>query len=338
MPYALLAALFLALAAGPFPCTAAWAGQGLAGTSLPADFAIFAPDSPWNTPIADSAKPHAASQAMIGELAKRAGRLKGDMTQWTVPLFVVDADLSPKRRVRSPKEALHPSVDPDGRGVAKDIPLPDGIWPDPQQDGHMLLIDPGLRRAWDLARAEQLPDGSWMATRLAVWDLDGSGYDPPFSGKRWWMRGARGSGMPLAAGLIRPEEILAGEIRHALSFAAPTTRRSTVEGGPREVCSPVASRTDGKHTGGEYLPEGVRIQLDPGLDLDTLGLAPRTRIIARAMQVYGMFLCDHGETFKVYFQNLGPDRGRWKDIGTFDDLSRIPVERFRVLDCGLVRK
>ncbi|MBU1003133.1 MAG: hypothetical protein KKE73_11510 [Proteobacteria bacterium] len=331
----MLVALILAVMA---PCAPAIAGQGLLGTSLPGDFRIFSPESPWNTPIAPKAALHPDSAAMIATLADKAGPLKGDLTQWTVPLFVVDFEASPKGLVRSPKEALHPSVDPDGSGVAENIPLPDGLWPDPQQDGHMLLIDPALRKAWDLARAKRLPDGSWKATRLAVWDLDGLGFDPPFKGKRWWMRGARGSGMPLAGGLIRPEEILAGEIRHALSFAAPTTRKSSTKGGPKELCSPVASRTDGKHDGRQYLPEGVRIQLDPALDLEPLGLSPETRIIARAMQVYGMFLCDHGDTFKVYLQNLGPDRGRWKGLGDFKDLARIPVKSFRVLDCDTVRK
>ncbi len=338
MPSALLTALILTVTACASLTSTALAGPGLVGTSLPAGFTAFAPDSPWNTPIAATARTHPDSEAMIAELAGQAKVLKGDMTQWTVPLFVVDAAAAPRERVRSPREALHPSVDPDGRGVAVDVPLPLGLWPDPKQDGHMLLVDPKQRRAWDLARAEPLPDGSWMATRLAVWDLDGPGYDPPFSGKRWWMRGARGSGMPLIGGLIRPEEIQAGEIRHALSFAAPTTRGSAFEGGPAEVCAPVASRTDGKHSGKRFLPEGVRIQLDPALDLDSLGLSPQTRVLARAMQVYGMFLCDHGDTFKVYFQNLGPDLGRWKGLGTFDDLARIPVERFRVLDCDLARK
>ncbi|BBD09252.1 hypothetical protein [Desulfovibrio ferrophilus] len=332
------AAIVLSAWAVMVSCSSAVAGQGLTGTSLPGDFKVFSADSPWNTAIAPDAALHPDSAAMIDALATKAGQLKGDMTQWTVPLFVVDAAVSPKYSVRSPKEALHPSVDPEGRGVAENIPLPEGLWPDPKKDGHMLIVDPKLRKTWDLARAKRLADGSWKATRLAVWNLDGLGFDPPFTGKRWWMRGARGSGMPLIAGLIRPEEIQTGEIRHALSFAAPTTRKSSSPGGPKELCSPVASRTDGKHEGRQYLPEGVRIQLDPALDLDSLGLSPQTRILARAMQVYGMYLCDHGDTFKIYFQNLGPDRGRWKGIGEFRDLARIPVKSFRVLGCNTVRK
>ena len=51
-----------------------------------------------------------------------------------------------------------------------------------------------------------------------------------------------------------------------------------------------------------------------------------------------MYNVDNAKTFKIYFQNLGPDGGRWKKISDFSDLGHIPVESFRVLKCNLVRK
>lgn len=163
------------------------------------------------------------------------------------------------------------------------------------------------------------------------------GVRKPFTGKTWWSYGARGSGMPLIAGLIRPEEIEAGEIRHALVFAAPTNRKSLLPGGPKELCSP-ASRTDGGHTGIDTLPMGARLQLDPELDLESLDLSREVKVIAKALQTYGMFNGDSTHnTFKIYFQNLGPDGGIWANMD-LASLSRIPIEKFRVLKCTAVLK
>lgn len=319
--------------------TAAPRPKDLLGISLPAGFTIFSPDSPWNTPVPADAAIHPDSDAMIARLAASVEGLIYSTVNWTIPLFVIDAAASPTRSVTNPYEALHPSVDPNGDGVAEDIPLPDGIWADPQTDGHLAVLDPVQCKSWELSRAKRLPDGNWQATRVYVWDLDGPGYDPPFSGSRWWMRGARGGGMPLVSGLVRPEDIQSGEIKHALAFAVPEIRKSSsASGATWELCSPVASRTDGQVFGYDTLPYGVRIQLDPSLDLDSLGLSKETKVIAKAMQVYGMFLADGADNFKVYFQNLGPDRAVWAGFGNFDDLWHIPVNRFRVLGCNIATK
>ena len=311
--------------------------SGLLGLSLPAEFRAFAADSPWNQPLPSEPALDPDSAAMVAQLQKAAGKLKGDLTQWTVPLFVIDAAQAPPRRVIA-AEPLHPSVDPDGDGWVENLPLPQGIWPDPQKDGHLLLVDPQQRRSWDLSRARPLPDGNWRVTRLAIWDLDGAGYAPADFGKRWWMLGARGTGMPLLAGLIRPEEVAAGEIRHALACATPINRRAAFPGGPLELCSPPAARSDGKLDGSQFIPAGARLQLDPALDLDRLGLSPASRVVARAMQVYGLINADVADTFKLYFQNLGPDGGRWRELGDFRDLAKIPIDRFRVLACQTTGK
>ena len=313
------------------------AESGLLGLSLPGEFRPFAADSPWNQPLPPEPVLDPDSAAMVAQLQKTVGKLKGDLTQWTVPLFVIDADRAPRRRVIA-AEPLHPSVDPDGDGWVENLPLPDGIWPDPRKDGHLLLVDARQRRSWDLSRAQPLPDGSWRVTRLAVWDLDGPGYVPADFGKRWWMFGARGTGMPLLAGLIRPEEVAAGEIRHALACATPINRRAAFPGGPLELCSPPAARSDGKLDGPQFLPAGARLQLDPTLDLERLGLSPASLTVARAMQVYGLINADVADSFKIYFQNLGPDGGRWRELGDFRDLAKIPLDRFRVLSCQTASK
>lgn len=309
-----------------------WAQDGLLGMSLPADFVSFSPDSPFNQPISPNAATDALSDKMIAHL-KKAGPLKGDMTEWSIPLFVIDADKSPKVEVRARDRKFHPDVDPHGLGYVKNIPIPPSVWPDPEKDGHMLLVDPKQRKAWDFSRMQR-EGNSWSATRYDVWDLDDRGYRRAFRGSGWWLGGARGSGFPLIAGLIRPEQIEAGAINHALVFACPDIRKSSYAGGEAQACSPPASRTDGRADGFQFIPMGARLQLDPNLDLDSLGLNPATKVVAKALQTYGMYLCDGSETFKLYFQNLGT-RETWNRLGGFKDLKRIPTDRFRVLKCSL---
>lgn len=311
---------------------------GYLGMSLPADFRAFSSTSPWNTSISSNPVIDPYSSNMIKKLKSKAKVLKANITNWTIPLFVIDSAVSPKRNIPTTSDALNLTVDPDRNGIAKGIPLPEGVWPDPKSDGHMLLVDPNVRKSWDFSRAKRLSDGTWTASRIDIWDLDGSGYRQPFSGDYWWTYGARGSGFPLIAGLIRPEEIESGEIKHALVFASPINRKATTSRGGQQLCSPPASRTDGYGIGNEYIPEGAQLQLDPNLNLNSLNLSPATKIIAKAMQKYGMYNGDNSSDFNIYFQNLGTDGGKWKNYNFFEDLKNIPVDKFRVLKCNIITK
>lgn len=324
--------ILLSVALLPFAAYAQ-SQNGLLGTSLPKDFRAFSDTSPWNSPIGPNPEIDSASAAMIANLHKKTPGLKADLTEWSIPLFVIDSAQCPKASVKiiSDSDHLNPAVDPDGNGTAENLPMPEGVWADPQEDGHMVLVDPKLAKSWDFSCAKKVADKQWSASRVDVWDLHGPGYREPFTGDYWWTYGARGSGTPLLGGLVRPEEIEAGEIRHALAFACPVNRKSIMPDGPAELCSPPASRTDGLGIGPEFIPEGARLQLDPALDLDSLGLSPASKVVAKALQKYGMYDCDNADFFKLYMQNLGPDGGKWRNISDFKDLAKIPVERFRVL-------
>ncbi|GBE02881.1 hypothetical protein BMS3Abin08_02333 [bacterium BMS3Abin08] len=310
--------------------------DGYLGMSLPANFKAFSRSSPWNTPIPENPEIDPFSGWMIEYLKKKAGSLVGNIRKWTIPVHVIDSERSPKVDVKSSNGYLYHTVDPDEDGIAEGLPIPEGVWSDPERDGHMVLVDPGKRKSWEFAPAKKMRDGTWIAGNIDVWDLDGPGFRRAFSGKYWWTIGATSSGLPLIGGLIRPEEIQAGEIKHALLFAAPVNRKTTYPGGKPQVCLPGA-RTDGTGIGFQYIPLGARMQLDPAIDLDSLNLSPASRIVARAMQKYGMFnvMTTHRD-FVVYFQNLGSDGGIWKRYNLFDDLKNIPIESFRVLKCRIV--
>ncbi|MGB0671369.1 MAG: hypothetical protein ACPGNT_07715 [Rhodospirillales bacterium] len=334
-PRVLVLLAWLLLAAG-------WAGPaaaetpGLLGQSLPPDFRPFHPESAWNKPIAVDAPVYPLSAAIMKRMAEVAGPLKADSARWSIPLYVVDADKARRDTVWFTKDP-NPLVDQLGVGFVEGVPLPPGIEPDPEDDGHMLVVDPKKMVSWDLSRARYVRGKGWEASRFDVWDLTGMGERRPFTGPTWWTYGARGSGFPLIAGLVRPEQILLGEINQALVFASPLTRKSSGPEGPKELCPP-ASRTDGTVTGPDSIPMGARLQLDPDLDLDSLNLSPEVRVIARALQVYGMFNGDTThDVFKIYFQNLGRSSLAWVGMD-FSSLKNIPLDRFRMLDCPLAFK
>jgi hypothetical protein len=52
------------------------------------------------------------------------------------------------------------------------------------------------------------------------------------------------------------------------------------------------------------MPMGSRLQLDPTLDVASLGLEPGEEMIARALQTYGAFIVDSSSTLACYAQNF----------------------------------
>jgi hypothetical protein len=141
---------------------------------------------------------------------------------------------------------------------------------------------------YDFWGAGKAADGTWSASWANATMLSSDGiYDGGWS--------ARAAGFANGLGLIRPEELSAGHIDHALVFGFPDAK----SGGPVWP----ATHSDGKSTKAGAIPEGARVQLDPSLNLDSLGLSPWQRIVAQALQTYGMFLADSGGTTSLYAVN-----------------------------------
>ena len=69
--------------------------------------------------------------------------------------------------------------------------------------------------------------------------------------------------------------------------------------------SAVAPATGGKGPSGlaGAMPLGARVQLDPTLNLDTLGLNPWQKTVARALQEYGMYLADTGGAVGLFAEH-----------------------------------
>jgi hypothetical protein len=88
------------------------------------------------------------------------------------------------------------------------------------------------------------------------------------------------------------------------------------------------------------MPEGARLQLNPALtdaDFEAMGLSAAGKIVARALQQYGMFLIDTGGSPKIMAENLSDNTLyplSWDDPDvqyTDDVIAGIPYSEFHVL-------
>ncbi|WP_300016085.1 right-handed parallel beta-helix repeat-containing protein [Pseudonocardia sp.] len=200
------------------------------------------------------------------------------------------------------------------------IPIPEDTPIAPGSDGHLAVADPITNMVYNLWMAQ---DGgeSWTAGWGAMTPLDGDGREENGS--------STGAGIARYAAVVRAEDIAAGEIPHALFF-------STNMAAPDEVRYP-ATKTDGSNMDGvdTPIPEGARVQLDPALDLESLGLSEGELTVARALQTYGAYVGDNGGARMGFLFEYVPGSSVYSDAGIEGDyasLESIPWERLRVLE------
>jgi hypothetical protein len=268
---------------------------------------LYAATSPLNVPIPAGAATDTKSEVMIARLGKEVDE-KGwaiSTKEYTVPLFRASSTTKVTTvRVRT-------------RGTVHRVPVPTAAFPSPGSDGHLAVLDPRSRCEYDFYRGRRLPDGTWSAENFNALPTNGSGIYP---------RGlaTRASGFANAAGLITAAEIRRGRIEHALVFSMPSTRA----GGPVRP----ATSSDGTSSSAGAIPEGARLQLDPELSLERL--ASWQRVIARALQQYGMYLADTGGAVGLYAQHPGSEPGfryPWGDV-KYGYLPKWLARHLRVLE------
>ncbi len=198
--------------------------------------------------------------------------------------------------------------DPGPYPVPPDAPIEGG--PSSTGDRHVLVVDRDGGKLYELFAAYPNPDGSWRAGSGAVFDLDGN----PLRPAGW--TSADAAGLPILPGLVRYEEVVAGEIPHALRFTAPQTRNGYVWPARHKASS---------LTGANYPPMGQRFRLKASVDIASFG--PNVQVILRALKKYGMFLADNGSS---WYLSGAPDP-RWDD-DELRQLGRLTGSDFEAVD------
>ena len=188
-------------------------------------------------------------------------------------------------------------------------PIPANPTIEAGSDRHILVVDADACRLWELWNARPDGSGGWLAGSGATWDLASNALRPA-----GWTS-ADAAGLPILPGLVRYDEVAAGTITHAIRFTAPVTRRAYLYPARHFAADSSSSSLP---------PMGLRVRLKASYDVASL--PPQARVIAVAMQRYGMILADNGSAW--FFQ--GTSDARWDD-DQLNALKGIPGSAFEVV-------
>src|SRR5215213_1337485 len=261
---------------------------------------IFPHDNVWNTPI-DTLPVDARSAAYVGSIGANTAFHPdfGANPDYGIPYVVVPASQV-------------------GVGVTFDEPdeSDDGLYPIPPNppveggsDHHILVVQQGSCKLYELYAADQ-QGGSWHAFSGAIFDLRSNTLRPD----TW--TSADAAGLPILPGLVRRDEVLAGEINHALRFTADRTRGSYIWPARHEASD---------ITDQNVPPMGQRFRLKAGFDIS--GYPAYAQVILRALKKYGMILADNGSNWYVSGAN---DTG-WDD-DALNTLKQLRGSDFEAVD------
>ncbi len=272
--------------------------------------AIFPADNIWNTPV-DTLPVDANSAAYIATIGADTG-VHPDFGSGTwdggpigIPYTVV-AGTQPKVPINFVEYG--DESDPGPYPVPSDAPVEGGA--NSGGDRHVLVLDNDNCILYELYHADPQPDGSWNAGSGAIFELRAHTLRPA----DW--TSADAAGLPILPGLVRYDEVAAGEINHALRFTVPQTRRAYVWPA-RHFAS---SLTDAS-----YPPMGQRFRLRSGFDI--AGFSSEVQVILRALKEYGMIVADNGS---AWYLSGAPDE-RWNN-DILHELGQVHGSDFEAVD------
>ena len=299
LPAALLAAGLLAaagLAAG------APARANLPG--LPSGCTLFPADDIWHADV--SRLPvHARSAAWIASMGGSERRLHPDFgpngtdQPYGIPYSVVAG--SAQKVTVAFDYADESDKGPYPFGPA--TPIEGG------SDAHALVVDKDHCTLYELYAANW-NGGHPTAGSGAVWDLKSDNLRPA-----GWTS-ADAAGLPILPGLLRRDEVAAGDVDHAIRLTAAQTDKRFVW---------PARHQAGAADNQSLPPMGAWFRLKAGFDISKF--RPDTQAVLRAMQRHGLILADNGSNW--YF--TGTSEPGW-DNAMLDELKTVPAGAFDAVD------
>lgn len=347
---ALLAALVAALAVVLSACggssnndasTTTGAKQKARAQAAAKEGGYFAADSPWNTPV-ESLPASPESEPMLKLARKRLAVIElpgregvGTVERTVDKGFAINAsrwaplvvEAGGTNVVNTKMVCRQRECGSQPERVPPTLALPPETTPDPRYDGWLSVIDRENGVGYDFWRARRQSDDTISYQYAKSWKLDGPGFSRPVSEDPTRAAGARGSGLPLFAGVIGPAELRAGEINHALAVSVPgLARRSYVQ---------PASVTDGVGAS-DSLPAGARIRLKDSALLTSKPqgrMRPSVEAILVALRNYGAIVVDRAAVPTLYAAQGTPT-----SLLREDELSWLGLDDFEVIALPEIHK
>lgn len=267
---------------------------------------VLPADNIWNTAV--DQLPLAANSATYVATIGSGTSLKADFGAglWNGGPIGIPFITVPGTQTKYPASFLYADEsDPGPYAVPLNAPIEGGS--QSTGDRHAIAVDIDNCVLYELYRA--FPQTSaWQADSGAIYNLSSNALRPA----TW--TSADAAGLPILPGLVRYDEVAAGEIRHAIRFTVPQTRRAFLWPA-RHYAS---SLTDPK-----YPAMGQRFRLRASFDISSF--SAENQVILRALKKYGMMLADNGS---AWFISGVPDE-RWGNVG---DLRRVVGADFEAVD------
>lgn len=299
-------------------------GPGMSGVI--AGCRVFPPDNPWNEDVSGLPLHPRAAQIMAN--MSPGTSLHPDWGNWSTDHYGIpwaSGTGAPPLPITWTASWGDDESDPmpcSGSNfcypIPSDAPIEGGPDADTDADRHVLYIDtagaPNDCTLYELYQAQNFTGPGWTAANGAIFHLGTNALRPD-----GWTS-ADAAGLPILPGLVRVDEVLAGEIHHAIRFTMDATAMGYIHPATH------AAGTDGT----DLPPMGLRARLRADYPVSS---APDTaQVILRAMQTYGLILADNGSDWYI----TGDSDDRWDPL--MDDilsgLGDVTGGDFEILDTG----
>jgi hypothetical protein len=271
---------------------------------------VFPADNPWNTDIS-SAPVHAQSSTYLAQIASDGGGGSanflhadfGGNGEYGIPYITVPGT--------EPRVETHFFNWPEESDPGP-YPIPLGAPVEGGSDRHVLAVDRDACKLYELFDATAGAT-RWDASNGAAFDLRSNALRPD-----GWTS-ADAAGLPIFAGLVRYDEVAAGEITHALRV---TFRRTS-----NAYLHPATHEAGANPDNPDRPPMGLRLRLDA--DFDLTHYHGQALVILQALKTYGLIVADNGSNWFV----TGASDTRWDDED-LNQLKTVPGAAFEVVDTG----
>ena len=298
-------ALAIALAAGLLvpPAAAATPPPGT-------DCRVFPKNNVWHSDIT-KLDVHKRSREWIRAMGGRGQLLHPDFgpsenpeRPYGIPYDVVDAN--------------HEDHEIDFLYADESDPGPYPVGPDTTvergSDRHALIIDRDTCTLYEIFDFDW-NNGEPTGGSGAIWDLNKNTLRP----ETW--TSADAAGLPIFPGLVRRDEVLGGEIDHAIHITAEETDKRFIW---------PARHQAGARNDRSLPPMGARFRLKKSFPTGKYN--EETQVILRAMKTYGVILADNGSN---WFFGGSEDQGWPNEV--LDELKSIPAGAFVTVATGKLK-